>query len=190
MLVGLKRPHILKLMCVLLRASMIKKFVTSFILSNFYFFSLSNLSQVRVLFCYLRSCSHSCLCLVAFLFMFLFSFLFLFLSNSMSKILFQILLGTIWVTREFRGLVGSWIYLPIERIALLPLEFGLVGLIDWRTVYYPRRSLKKKALYINKKKELQKVFLKKRVGVWSLNANLRQLEAFFFSKIGYPNPLI
>ena len=95
------------------------------------------------------------------LFMFLFSFLFLFLSNSMSKIMFQILLGTIWVTREFRGLVGSWIYLPIERIALLPLEFGLVGLIDWRTVYYPRRSLKKKALYINKKKELQKVFLKK-----------------------------
>ena len=87
--------------------------VTGSILSNFYFFSLCNLSQVRVLFCYLRSCSRSFLHLVVFLFAsccvlicilvcVLVMFLFLFLSNSVSKILFEFCfkfyLGTIWLT--------------------------------------------------------------------------------------------
>jgi len=50
--------------------------VIGYILSNF--FSLCNLSQVRLLLCYLHSCSHSCLHLVAFCYKFC--------------------LGTIWLT--------------------------------------------------------------------------------------------
>jgi len=34
--------------------------------------------------------------------------------------------------------------LTIERIAQLPIEFGPVELIEWKTIYYPRRILKKK----------------------------------------------
>ena len=65
----------------------------------YFCFSLCNLSQVRVLFCYLRCC----LLLVVFLF----SFLFLLDSVSnffLFEFYFKFCMGTIWLTEEFRGL--------------------------------------------------------------------------------------
>jgi len=61
------------------------------------FFSLCNLSQVRVLFCYLRSCSRSCLCSCSCFFQILCQKFYL---NSVSNYVW----GQFGLLEEFRGL--------------------------------------------------------------------------------------
>ena len=104
--------------------------VTGSILSNFYFFPLSFVSQFCVCILF-HSCLHFCLCpccvlvcilvcvLVFVLALVLVSFRFC-VKKNLFEFCFKFCLGTIWLTKRIlglRGIVNLCAYLPIERIA-------------------------------------------------------------------------
>ena len=68
----------------------------------------------------------------------------------------------------------------------MPIEFGPVELIDWRTVYYPWWILKKETLYINKKKVAESL---KKKGGFDLWMWIWDSSRHFFGKNLGPNPL-
>ena len=118
--------------------------------------------------------------------------------HIISNIMLLRLLASIPIVIVDFTFIKEFISTGTRVICLQFLFFSLCNLSRFRVLFcYPRRILKKKTLYINKKQRKHHIhkkkscrkFEKKKVCVWSLNANLRQLEVFFLEKIFYTNLL-